>query len=68
MTTALADRDPGPLVARAEGVEVRCPSCNTPVMAIVPASGAMVTTRCSDRRCRAWVVVIVPVDRSAPIG
>lgn len=69
MSAALADRDPGPLVARAaEGVEVRCPSCNTPVLAIVPVAGCAVTTRCSDRRCRAWVVVIVPVDTGPPIG
>jgi len=61
MSAALADRDPGPLPpSRVEGVEVRCPSCNTPVLVIVPALGAVVKTRCSDRRCRAWVIVIVP--------
>lgn len=68
MTTALADRDPGPLPpSHGEGVEVRCPSCNTPVLVIVPASGAVVKTRCSDRRCRAWIIVIA-VKEDAAVG
>ncbi|MEO8082522.1 MAG: hypothetical protein ABI780_01735 [Ardenticatenales bacterium] len=63
MTHALGNRDPGPLVSRdVDGVEVRCPECNTPVLVIVPAAGAQVKTRCSDRRCRAWIVVIVALD------
>lgn len=72
MTGALADRtrrEPAKVDARAGvRVEVRCPACNTPVMAIVPVEGSAVTTRCSDRRCRAWIMVIVPVpvDVTAP--